>query len=257
MKRIQLPENWRGLGKSLAVALAFCAAFLAGVGFDWLQHLPLGIAARKDLLYEDFGQLGMYRAANLALPPNSRRIIFFGDSITYQWNLGVSFPGEPYLNRGIRGQTTSQMLVRYRQDVLELHPSSVVILAGINDLQDTSAVPTPIPDIERNLKTMAELATLHHIRPVFASLLPVHNYILKTQILETRVPQGLLEVNRWLKSYCAEQGYTYIEYHAAMMSPDGKMRKDLSEDGMHPNAAGYAIMASIAKDSLASDTSAK
>jgi lysophospholipase L1-like esterase len=149
------------------------------------------------------------------------------------------------------------MLVRYRQDVLELHPSSVVILAGINDLGDTSAVPTPIPDIERNLQTMAELATLHHIRPVFASLLPVHNYKLRTQILETQIPQGLLEVNKWLKSYCAEQGYTYIDYHAAMMSPDGKMRKDLTEDGVHPNAAGYAIMASIAKESLSSNISAK
>jgi lysophospholipase L1-like esterase len=253
----QISDKWRGLSKSLVVALVFWAVFLAGVGFDWLQHITDRVATRKNLLYQDFGQLGFYGAANSALPPDPHRIIFFGDSITYQWNLGASFPGEPYLNRGIRGQTTSQMLVRYRQDVLELHPTSIVILAGFNDLGDTSAVPTPIPDIERNLQTMAELAILHHIRPVFASLLPVYNDKLRFPIMETRIPQGLLEINKWLKSYCDEQGYTYIDYYAAMVSPDGKMRKDLSDDGIHPNAAGYAIMASTAKESLSSNPSAK
>ena len=250
MKRFQIPDKWRGLGRSFVVASVFCAVFLAGDEFDSLQHFPFGIAARKDLLYQDYGQLGIYRAANSALAPDPHRIVFFGDSITNLWNLGASFPGEPYLNRGINAQTTSQMLVRYRQDVLELQPASVVILAGLNDLGETSAVPTPIPDIERNLQSMAELATLHKIRPVCASLLPVNNDRIKDPKMITLFAPGISEINKWLKPYCAEHGYTYIDLNHAMIAPDGMMRRDLSEDGIHPNEAGYAIMASIARDAL-------
>jgi lysophospholipase L1-like esterase len=250
MKHTQFLDHWRGLGKSLAFGFLLCIVFFAGVGLDWLQHLPLGVAARKEMFFRDYGQLGVYRAANSALAPDPHRTIFFGDSITNLWNLAASFPGEPYLNRGINGQTTSQMLVRYRQDVLELQPVSVVILAGINDLGETSAVSTPIPDIERNLQSMAELATLHKIRPVFASVLPVHNNRFKDPKVITRIVPGILQINKWLKPYCAEHGYIYIDYTDAMIAPDGMMRRELSEDGIHPNAAGYAIMASIARDAL-------
>ncbi len=205
---------------------------------------------RQAPLYQDFGQLARFREENRTLPVDPRRIIFFGDSITRLWDLGESFPGELYLNRGIDSQTTSQMLVRFRQDVIDLQPASVVILAGTNDLGDTSAAPLLIPDIERNLQTMAELATAHNIRPIFGSLLPVHNSGLKVVISAERSQSSILEINKWLHSYCAQYGYTYIDYHSALVSSNGMMRRDLSDDGIHPNASGYRIMASITKTAL-------
>lgn len=250
MKLFTVDESWRGIEESLAVALLVCAAFAAGDAFNRLQENPRGTEARKNLLYRDFGEVGKYRSENLALSPDPRRVIFFGDSITYRWDLKTAFPGEAYLNRGIGGQTTSQMLVRFRQDVLNLQPASVVILGGANDLGDSSAAPSTIPDIESNLQTMAELAVDHHIRPIFASLLPVHNYASSLPISATRSPQTLLAINSWLQSYCADRGYTYINFHDAMVSPDGKMRRELSDDGLHPNAAGYEIMTSVARSAL-------
>ncbi len=250
MKRMHIPANWHGFGKPLAFALSFWAAFVAGAVLDDLQQPPETLAARKVLLYEDFGQLGEYRRANLKLRPDPHRIVFFGDSITFIWDLGGSFSGKPYLNRGINGQTTSQMLVRLRQDVLELQPASVVILAGTNDLGNTSTAPVPIPDIERNLETFAELAAAHRIRPIFASVLPVHNYTMRVAISAERTPRNILEINSWLRSYCAQHGYIYLDFHSAMVSSDGMMRRELSDDGVHPNGAGYKIMASITEIAL-------
>jgi lysophospholipase L1-like esterase len=242
--------RWRGFGKSLAVAFIVSAAFVCGAEFGLVQLPKDPLASRKDLLYRDFGQLGRFRAENLALSRDPRRVVFIGDSITRLWNLETSFPKEPYLNRGIDSQTSSQMLVRFRQDVLDLQPASVVILAGTNDLGDTSAAPLPIPDIERNLQTMAELAAAHGIRPIIASVLPVHSYGAKWAISATRTPKSILGVNVWARSYCAQYGYTYIDYHSALVAPDGMMRRELSDDGVHPNAAGYRIMTSIAKVAL-------
>jgi len=244
------PENLRGFGGSLVIASVICAAFVAGGALDRLQRPGELLAKREAALFQDFGQLGKYRAANLALTPDPHRVVFLGDSITYFWDLETSFPGKPYLNRGIAAQTTSQMLVRFRQDVVDLRPASTVILAGTNDLGDTSAVPTSISDIERNLQTMAELADTHHVRPVFASLLPVHNYKSRAPISAIRTPKNILVVNAWLKSYCALHGYIYVDYHTAMVSPDGMMRLEFSDDGIHPNAAGHQIMAAVAKEAL-------
>jgi lysophospholipase L1-like esterase len=239
--------TWKELGALIGFAAILCITFVAGFAFAVFQNTN---GARKEMLFADYGELGQYRAANLALPPDPNRVIFLGDSITYLWNLEASFPGENNLNRGINGQTTSQMLVRFRQDVLDLQPATVVILAGTNDLGETSAAPTPIPDIERNLQTMAELTVAHHIRPVFASLLPVNNYTSKAPISGLRSPQSLVAINDWLKAYCGRNGYTYLDYHSAMVSANGLMRRDLSDDGLHPNAAGYQIMASITKSAL-------
>jgi lysophospholipase L1-like esterase len=257
VKSIHEPGNWRGFAKLLMFAFAICAVFVVGGGFELWQHGRNPMTVRQAILYQDFGQLARFREENRALPVDPRRIVFLGDSITRVWDLGESFPGEPYLNRGIDSQTTSQMLVRFRQDVIDLQPASVVILAGTNDLGDTSAAPLPIPDIERNLQTMADLAVAHNIRPIFASVLPVHNHGLKVIISAERSPQSILEVNRWLRSYCAQYGYTYIDYHSALVSPDGMMRKELSEDGIHPNAAGFRIMASIAKNALETKNATK
>jgi lysophospholipase L1-like esterase len=254
MRLVHISETWRGFGKSLAVAMVVCGAFVIGGAWYQFRHPPRTIDVRKDLLYRDFGELAKYRAEDVALPPNPRRVIFLGDSITSNWDIKTSFPGEPYVNRGIGGQTTSQMLVRFRQDVINLQPASVVILAGANDLGDTSAAPASVPDIENNLQTMAELAAMHHIRPIFASLLPVHDYTPGIPSMQQRSSQIRLVINRWLRSYCAANGYVYIDYHVALVSPNGKMRKELSVDGIHPNTTGYQIMAAIARDALGSKT---
>jgi lysophospholipase L1-like esterase len=250
MRVTRIPDNWRGLGRSLMIATVICAAFIAGGIFDRLLRPDAFLAMREASLFQDFGQLEKYRAANLALAPDPHRIVFLGDSITYYWNLETSFPGKPYLDRGIDAQTTSQMLVRFRQDVIDLQPAATVILAGTNDLGDTSAAPASIPDIERNLQTMAELADAHHIRPVFASLLPVHDYKSSFAISAMRNPKNILVINAWLKSYCKLHEYSYIDYHSAMVSPNGMMRLEFSDDGIHPNAAGHRIMAAVAKEAL-------
>jgi lysophospholipase L1-like esterase len=250
MNLLQVPGSWRGFSKSVVTALALCTSFVVGDVFNQLQG-PDPHGVRKALLFEDFGQLGKYRTANLALRQDSRRVVFFGDSITYLWDLATAFPGQPYLNRGIGGQTTSQMLVRFRRDVLDLEPYSVVIMAGTNDLGETSATPTSIPNIEENFQTLAELAAAHHIRPVFASVLPVNNYTSGISISGERTPQNILTLNEWLRSYCARQGYTFVDYHSALVASDGMMRKDFSEDGLHPNAIGYKVMASVTRSALA------
>jgi hypothetical protein len=134
--------------------------------------------SREPVLMDDFGELGRYREANLRLrppAPGENRVIFFGDSITDAWHLDEYFPGKPYINRGISGQTTPQMLVRFRQDVIDLRPRVVVILAGTNDIAGNTG-PMSLDKIEANYTSMAELAQVHSIRVVFSSLLPVHHY---------------------------------------------------------------------------------
>ena len=147
------------------------------------QSHPLSSLARYrnsriSIYMNDFGELSRYRDANAALPPpvaGENRVVFFGDSITDMWHLDESFPGKPYINRGIGGQTTPQMLVRFREDVINLQPKVVVILAGTNDIAGNTG-PMTLDEIEANYSSLAELATTHKIRVVFSSVLPVHNY---------------------------------------------------------------------------------
>jgi lysophospholipase L1-like esterase len=201
----------------------------------------------------DFGQLGRYRSANEALAapkPGEQRVIFFGDSITDAWHLDQYFPGRGYINRGIGGQTTSQMLVRFRQDVIDLQPAVVVILAGTNDIAgNTGAI--SVPDIEANLATLAEMARAHHIRVVLSSVTPVHDYTPQSQLMfAQRSPAKILELNGWLKNYCAANGLIYLDYFAATVDEQGLLKKDLAVDGLHPNDAGYRIMAPLAEAAI-------
>jgi acyl-CoA thioesterase I len=205
-------------------------------------------AHRIAIFTDDFGQLARYRDDNAALPPpgDQNRVVFFGDSITDMWKLGDYFPGKPYINRGIGGQTTPQMLVRFRQDVIALHPKVVVILAGTNDIAGNTG-PMRNEDIEANYATMAELAETHGIHMVFASVLPVHNYTEKSKDLFAQRPTGrILALNAWLKDYCDRNDLVYLDYFSAMVDDKGLLRKDLADDGLHPNAAGYKIMAPLA-----------
>lgn len=198
----------------------------------------------------DFGQLGRYREANAALgapAPGEPRVIFFGDSITDGWHLDQYFPGKGYINRGISGQTTSQMLVRFREDVIALHPAAVVILAGTNDIAgNTGSI--PVEDIEDNYASMAELAHANGIPLIFSSVTPVNDYTPQSQnFFAQRDPEKILALNKWLKSYCSANGLTYLDYFSAMVDEHGLLRKDLAADGLHPNEAGYRIMAPLAE----------
>ena len=198
----------------------------------------------------DFGQLGRYREANAALPaskPGERRVIFFGDSITDGWHLDQYFPGKGYINRGISGQTTSQMLVRFHPDVIALQTAVVVILAGTNDIAGNTG-PISVEDIEANYAAIAELAHAHGIKVVFSSVIPVHDYTPQSQnFFAQRDPAKILALNAWLKNYCAANGLTYLDYFSAMVDEHGLLRNDLAVDGLHPNDTGYKIMAPLAE----------
>ncbi len=203
-------------------------------------------------LRDDFGELTRYRAANAALTPGENRVVFFGDSITDLWHLGEYFPGKPYINRGIGGQTTPQMLIRFRQDVIDLHPKVVVILAGTNDIAGNTG-PMRLEDIEANYASMAEIAGANNVRVVLSSVLPVNNYTPQAQnLFAGRPPQKILELNRWLKNYAAAHSdCLYLDYFAAMVDDKGMLKRDLAEDGLHPNVAGYRIMVPLAEAAIA------
>jgi lysophospholipase L1-like esterase len=202
---------------------------------------------------DDFGQLRRYRDANAALKPlapGENRVVFFGDSITDIWHLDEYFPGKPYINRGIGGQTTPQMLVRFRQDVIELHPKVVVILAGTNDIAGNTGPMRP-EDIEANCASLAELSRAHGIKVIYSSILPVHNYTPRAQdFFAQRTPEKILELSGWLKNYCAGAGCLYLDYFRALVDDKGLMKKELADDGLHPNAAGYKIMAPLAEAAI-------
>jgi lysophospholipase L1-like esterase len=200
---------------------------------------------------EDWPQLSRYAAADASLPASEPgRVVFYGDSITDAWtrNGGSFFPGKPYVNRGISGQTTEQMVVRFRQDVIDLHPVTVVILAGTNDIAGNTGPETP-EMIEDNFRSMADLARANHIRVVLASVLPASGYPWKRSA--GNPAEKIRSLNDWLKSYAAQQGITYLDYYSAMVAPDGGMKPGISIDGVHPNAAGYAIMEPLAEKALA------
>src|SRR5947209_9507794 len=210
-------------------------------------------AARIAVYVNDYGELARYRDANAALKPpapNESRIVFFGDSITDIWKLDESFPGKPYINRGIGGQTTSQMLVRFRQDVIDLQPKAVVILAGTNDIAGNTG-PISNEDIEANLSSIAELARLHGIRTILSSILPVNNYTPESQDFFAQRPRArIVALNEWLKQYCAANGVVYLDYFDAMVDDKGMLKRDLAKDGLHPNQAGFAVMAPIAEKAI-------
>ncbi len=212
-------------------------------------------ASRIAIYTDDFGELKRYREADAALAPptaGQNRVVFLGDSITDYWKLADYFPGKPYVvtNRGIDGQTTPQMLVRFRQDVIDLHPAVLVVLAGTNDVAGVTG-PTRNQDIEANYASMAELARLHHVRVVFASLLPVNNYTKDAkESFALRPRERILALNAWLKDYCEKNRLVYLDYFSAMVDDKGMLRRDLSNEGLHPNGAGYKIMAPLADKAI-------
>ncbi len=160
-------------------------------------------------------------------------------------------PGKPYINRGYSGQTTSQMLLRFRQDVIDLHAKAVVVLAGTNDIAGNTG-PVTVEQIEENYASMADLARANGIKVIYSSVLPVHEYT--PQAAETftlRQPAQIVALNQWLKSYCDAGNCIYLDYFSAMVDGQGHMKKELADDGLHPNPAGYKIMAPLAEAAIA------
>ena len=218
-------------------------------------------AACLEFNVSDYGRRQRFAAANKALPPpkpGERRVVFFGDSITDNWSkpgFGGFFPGKRYVNRGIGGQTTAQMLLRYRQDVLNLKPAAVVILAGTNDIAG-NAGPVTLEEIEDNLASMADLARQHGIKVVLATLLPVSDdkSDAKGQPLVrtgSRPPATIAELNRWIAAYAGANGHTVVDYFSAVADSNGRLKTTLNDDGLHPSAAGYAVMAPLAEAAIA------
>jgi lysophospholipase L1-like esterase len=211
-------------------------------------------ASRLAIYTDDFGELNRYREADAAIPApavGENRVVFIGDSITDYWKISDYFPGKPYVNRGIDGQTTPQMLVRFRQDVINLHPKVLVVLAGTNDIAGVTGRESN-EDIEANYTTMAELARMHRIRVVFSSLLPVYDYTEDSkESFALRPRPRILALNRWLRHYCAAHGLVYLDYFSRLVDGKGMMQRALSDDGLHPNAAGYKIMAPLAEKAIA------
>ena len=219
----------------------------------------LTVLGRNDIRLRDWAALGRYREQNrtLAAPAaNEPRVVFMGDSITDAWpqpRFGTFFEGKPYVGRGISGQTTPQMLIRFRPDVVALKPKVVVILAGTNDIAGNTGLMTN-EEIQDNLASMAEIAKANGIKVVFSSILPVSNYhtaangIPQTQ---ARPMERIKAVNEWMKKYAAAEKHTYLDYVPAMSDTSGLLRTELSADDLHPNAKGYAIMAPLAEAAIA------
>jgi lysophospholipase L1-like esterase len=207
---------------------------------------------RAQSTLRDWANLERYRADNEKVAPpaaGENRVVFMGDSITDGWGrrYGSFFPGKPYINRGISGQTTPQMLIRFRPDVINLKPKVVVILAGTNDIAGNTG-PMTLEDIEGNLMSMAELAKANGIRVVLSSVMPVTDAI-RPQT-GRRPPAKIVALNQWMKDYASQNHFVYLDYYSHMLDDSQMFRKELTYDGLHPNDAGYAVMAPLAEKAI-------
>ena len=241
------------VGNDTLLRMRFIAAFLT------LTPLLLAQPAAPDLKTQleraekrlaDWPNLARYRADNDTVATGSMRVVLMGDSITDGWGkrYGKFFPGQPYLNRGIGGQTTPQMLLRFRPDVLAHKPKAVVILAGTNDIAGNTG-PMTLEEIQGNLQSMAELAHANGIRVVLSAVMPVCDYI-RPQT-ERRPMEKIKALNVWMKAYAARHGHRYLDYFTPMLDDQGMFKKELTYDGLHPNDAGYEVMLPLAEKAIA------
>jgi lysophospholipase L1-like esterase len=199
----------------------------------------------------DWNQLGRYHEDDIRLqtqPAEAGRVVFLGDSITDMWNLSQYFPGKPYVNRGISGQTTPQMLVRMYPDVINLHPSTLVILAGTNDIAANTG-PETAGMIQDNFRALAELAQTHNIKLVLCSLTPVSDFTARKQT-PRRPPADILLLNEWLKKFAEQIHAVYADYHSSLADANGFLKEGYSMDGLHPNDKGYSLMAPIVQAAI-------
>src|SRR5215472_8088225 len=219
-----------------------------GSGTQEASQLQAQLQQAQDKL-KDWPDLARYRDANSqVLPPGTGedRVVFMGDSITDSWGrkYGKFFPEKPYINRGISGQTTPQMLIRFRPDVIALKPKAVVILAGTNDIAGNTG-PETLEDIDGNLASMAELAAANKIKVVFSSVMPVCDTIRRQT--DRRPNEKIVELNNWIKEYAATHDAGYIDYFTAMKDDKGELKQELTYDCLHPNSEGYDVMMPLAQ----------
>ncbi len=234
----------RKLVKALSQAAAVAGAIFAPAAAAEAQT--------QDRLRTDWAHLERFRAENAALGPPRRgeeRVVFMGNSIVEGWapHFAAMFPGKPYVARGISGQTTPQMLVRFRQDVIALKPRAVVILAGTNDIAGNTG-PATLEMIQDNLVSMTELAQANGIRVVLASVLPAFRYRWRPEL---EPAAKIVALNAWIRDYAVSHGAVYLDFHTAMADERQGLRADLSGDGVHPNEAGYRAMAPLAERAIA------
>jgi lysophospholipase L1-like esterase len=222
-----------------------------------LQRELVRIKTRLD----DWPAMARYAKDNATVAPpaaGESRVVFLGDSITDAWDdpkYGGFFPGKPYVNRGISGQTTPQMVLRMPADVLALAPKVIVLLAGTNDIAGNTG-PMTIEQIEGNIQMICELAKLHDATMVLSSILPTSNYHFtgsdRFGPQTTRRPlEKIRTLNAWMKEYAEKNGHVYLDYWAATVDANGMLKTELSQDDLHPNAAGYALMAPLAEAAIA------
>lgn len=215
-----------------------------------LCALATPAAAQSTTSAVEFAGLARYRDDNAKLPPiDSGRVVFMGNSITQGWAplFPSLFPGKPYVGRGIGGQTTAQMLLRFRQDVIALHPAAVVILAGTNDIAGNTG-PTTVEEIQDNIASMADLARANGIRVVLCAVLPVYDYPWRRGL---EPAPKIVALNSWLRSFAATHGDVFVDLHAATRDERNGMRAELANDGVHPNAAGYRVMSALVERGIA------
>ncbi|MDG2538401.1 SGNH/GDSL hydrolase family protein [Dyella jiangningensis] len=243
--------------RMIRAMVAFCIIGVAGTAMA--QDEPTGIladpcASQKSpeqlpdgqwpsyIATHDFGRLCEFRAKNASLlssGKHSPQVVFMGDSITEGWEkLDPAYFTEGKVDRGISGQTTSQMLLRFRQDVIDLHPQVVHILAGTNDVAGNTG-PVTLSQVEGNLASMAELAHAHGIRVVLGSVPPAAKFPWRPGLV---IGPTIKTLNAWIKDYAAHNGFVYVDYFSAIATSSGGMRDGLSSDGVHPTRKGYQVM---------------
>jgi lysophospholipase L1-like esterase len=241
---ISAQQGLGGAGQAIPASTLQCADVAAA----------LTAVANQDTRLRDWANLARYRNANTTVARAD--VVFMGDSITDFWQqprFGGFFPGKNYADRGISAQTTPQMLLRFRPDVIALKPRAVVILAGTNDIAGNTG-PMTNEEIQNNLMSMAELAKANNIKVVLSSVTPVSAYHAAPNAppQTTRRPVDRIKaINDWMKSYAASNKHVYLDYYSAMIDGTGMLKTELSEDDLHPNAAGYKVMAPLAEAAIA------
>jgi len=240
-----------------ALSLGLCLPLFAGAQFvpDFNPTpsrccLPHVAAQLADEL-QDWNQLGRYHQDDVRLesgPAVEGRVVFLGDSITDGWDLARFFPGKPYVNRGIGGQTTMQMVVRMHPDVIHLQPAAVVLLAGTNDIAHNTG-PETMEMVEDNIRAICELAASHNIRIILCLLTPVSDYT-KGKQTDHRPPADIVSLNHWIESYARDVHAQVADYYTALVDDKGMLREGYSDDGLHPNAKGYEMLAPVAEAAI-------
>jgi len=241
----------------IGLCLSLCLCFSARAQFVQEFNPPPspcclpGAASHLADALQDWNQLGRYHQDDLRLeraPAVEGRVVFLGDSITDGWDLAKYFPGKPYVNRGIGGQTTTQMLVRMHPDVIHLQPAAFILLAGTNDIARNTG-PETQEMVEDNIRAMCELAESHHIKIILCLLTPVSDYT-KGKQTERRPPADIVNLNHWLESYAPDVHAQVADYYTALVDDKGMLREGFSDDGLHPNARGYELLAPVAEAAI-------